>query len=56
MEPQLTKVAVTIDAMAIIKIDRLVERMVFANHSQAEEGMTGELETMPEYGDVHQGR
>ncbi len=30
-----TKVAVTIDAMAIIKIDRLVERRVFANRSQA---------------------
>ena len=30
-----TKVAVTIDAMAIIKIDRLVERNVFANRSQA---------------------
>jgi len=30
-----TKIAVTIDALAIIKIDRLVERNVFANRSQA---------------------
>ena len=30
-----TKIAVTIDALAIIKIDRLVERRVFANRSQA---------------------
>ena len=77
-----TKVAVTIDAIAIIKIDRLVEKRVFANRSQAieealyekieriehrrlseecakldpieerqlaEEGMTGEIETWPEY-------
>jgi len=30
-----TKVAVTIDALAIIKIDRLVNAKVFANRSQA---------------------
>jgi Arc/MetJ-type ribon-helix-helix transcriptional regulator len=30
-----TKVAVTIDAAAIIKIDRLVKAKVFANRSQA---------------------
>ena len=30
-----TKVAVTIDAMAIIKIDLLVKKRVFANRSQA---------------------
>lgn len=77
-----TKVTVTIDAVAIIKIDRLVEKRVFANRSQAmeeallekieriehrrlaeecaklvpveerqlaEEGITGEIETWPEY-------
>jgi metal-responsive CopG/Arc/MetJ family transcriptional regulator len=77
-----TKVAVTIDAMAIIKIDRLVQKRVFANRSQAiqealyekieriehsrlaeecakldpveehklaEEGMTGEIDSWPEY-------
>jgi metal-responsive CopG/Arc/MetJ family transcriptional regulator len=30
-----TKIAVSIDALAIIKIDRLVEKNVFANRSQA---------------------
>ncbi|NHQ60830.1 CopG family transcriptional regulator [Chlorobium sp. BLA1] len=30
-----TKIAVTIDAQAVIKIDRLVEKSVFANRSQA---------------------
>jgi metal-responsive CopG/Arc/MetJ family transcriptional regulator len=30
-----TKVAVTIDALAIIKIDRLVKARVFSNRSQA---------------------
>lgn len=30
-----TKVAITIDAIAITKIDRLVEKRVFANRSQA---------------------
>ncbi|MGB7510218.1 MAG: CopG family transcriptional regulator [Pelodictyon phaeoclathratiforme] len=62
-----TKVAVTIDAIAIIKIDRLVKKRFFTNRSQAmeealyekieriehrrlaEEGMTGEIETWPEY-------
>ena len=40
-----TKVAVTIDAVAIIKIDRLVEKRVFANRSQAmEEALLEKIE------------
>lgn len=40
-----TKVAVTIDAQAIIKIDRLIEKKIFVNRSQAiEEALYEKIE------------